>query len=83
MPEGDCPRFTDGTKWSCRIGTVPKVMILFIGWKVSGDSARCRISAPGEDVNELSEILGMGKRLKYNPFIFKEDYDRALIFKGL
>jgi hypothetical protein len=56
MPEGDCPRFTDGTKWSCRIGTVPKVMILFIGWKVSGDSDRCSISAPGEDVNELCAI---------------------------
>jgi hypothetical protein len=25
-------------------------MILFVGWKVSGDSARCRISAPSADI---------------------------------
>jgi len=25
-------------------------------WKGSGDSARCRISAPGEDVNKLTKM---------------------------
>jgi len=36
-------------------------LILFVMWKVSGDSARVRISAPSEDVNELAKTSPAGE----------------------